>query len=81
MTLLDLFENEVAEIRALPDDAVAARRMNALGLYVGREIRFIKAAPFSGPLLVEDKASGARIMIARAMAQQIEVGSGGPTKT
>ncbi len=73
MTLLDLDEDDLAEIRALPEDAATSRRMHALGLFAGRRIRFIRAAPFSGPLLVEDRATGARIMIARAMAKQIEV--------
>jgi Fe2+ transport system protein FeoA len=73
VTLLDVGENEVAEISALPGDAAVTKRMHALGLFRGRKIRFIKAAPFFGPLLVEDEATGARIMIARAMAREIEV--------
>jgi Fe2+ transport system protein FeoA len=74
MTLLDLDENDVAEIRALPEDGPLTERMRALGLYAGKTVRFIKAAPFSGPLLVEDQATGARMMIARATAKKIEVG-------
>jgi Fe2+ transport system protein FeoA len=73
MTLLDLAENDVAEIRALPDDPAAAERLHALGLFAGRKVRFVKAAPFSGPLLVEDPTTGARMMIARSMAKLVEV--------
>jgi len=80
VTLLDLDEDETAEIRALPDDPATAKRIRALGLFAGRKVRFVKAAPFSGPLLVEDQLSGARIMIARAMAKLIEVCHAGSTK-
>ena len=80
MTLLDIEENEVAEISALPEDAAATKRMHALGLFLGRKIRFIRAAPFFGPVLVQDEATGARIMIARAMAGEIEVRHDGSTK-
>jgi Fe2+ transport system protein FeoA len=73
MTPLDLDENDVAEIRALRGDAATSRRMHALGLCTGAKIRFVRAAPFSGPVLVEDQTTGARIMIDRAMARQIEV--------
>jgi Fe2+ transport system protein FeoA len=73
MTLLDLAEGAVVEIRALPDDPEVAKRMEALGLYVGRRVRFVRAAPFSGPVLVEDEGTGARIMIARSMADDVEV--------
>ncbi|MBI5508075.1 MAG: ferrous iron transport protein A [Deltaproteobacteria bacterium] len=76
MTLLDLSEDEVVEIRSLPADANMARRMSSLGLFAGRRIRFVKAAPFAGPLLVEDQATGARLMIARAMAGEVEVTRG-----
>jgi Fe2+ transport system protein FeoA len=80
MTLLDLDKNEVAEIRTLPADTALIERMQALGLYAGRKVRFIRAAPFSGPLLVEDQATGARLMIARATAGKIEVHDARATK-
>lgn len=81
MTLLDLDENEVAEIQLLPSDSASTRRMHALGLFAGRRVRFIRAAPFSGPLLVEDQATGARVMIGRAMAKQIKVSNARSAKT
>jgi Fe2+ transport system protein FeoA len=37
----------------------------------------IARAPFSGPLLVEDVVTGARVMIARDLAENIEVASDG----
>jgi len=71
-TLLDLAAGELAEVRVLEAGPVA-ERLQALGIFAGSRLRLIKAAPFSGPLLVEDAASGARIMIARAMAAGVEL--------
>lgn len=48
-------------------------RLAGLGLHEGSRIRLLRAAPFSGPLLVEDLMSGARVMIGRGMASSIEV--------
>lgn len=73
MTLLDLFEGDIAVIRALKGDLAQIERLRALGLYSGRRVRFIRSAPFSGPILVEDQISGARVMIARALADNVEV--------
>ncbi len=79
MTLLDLSEGQTADIRAVHGDPALTRRIEALGFFAGRRVRFLRAAPFSGPLLVEDPASGVRIMIARDMAQAIEVERGSQT--
>ncbi len=73
MTLLALKEGAVAEICALTGDAGVTQRLQALGLFAGRTVRLVRAAPFSGPLLIEEQRSGARVMIARAMAKHIEV--------
>jgi len=47
--------------------------MAGFGIHEGKIIRLIKAAPFHGPLLIEDTASGARTMIGRGMAGTVEV--------
>ena len=73
LTLLDLGEGETAAIHALHSEGVARRRIQALGLFEGRRVCVIARAPFSGPLLVEDVATGARVMIARDLAEHIEV--------
>ena len=73
MTLLDLHEGQTAGIRGLRGEPALTRRIEALGFFAGSRIRFVRAAPFSGPLLVEEPASGVRIMIARDMAEAIEV--------
>ncbi len=73
MTLLDLAAGERAEIEAVRGELAVTRRMHALGIIAGRAVRLVRAAPFSGPLLIEDEATGARVMIARAMAAGVEV--------
>ncbi len=73
MTLLELSEGEIAAIHALHGDREARRRIESLGLFAGRRVCVIARAPFSGPVMVEDVVSGARVMIARDLAGQIEV--------
>ncbi len=77
MTLLDLKRGETSTVRALGGDTALTRRMQALGLFVGKRVRFLRAGPFSGPLLVEDLATGARLMIARALARLVHIGDDG----
>lgn len=81
MTLLDLDEGESAEIHTLRGETAETKRMQALGLHAGRKVRFVRAGPFSGPLLIEDPATGARLMIARNMAANVEVKSERPHKS
>jgi hypothetical protein len=38
----------------------------------------VARAPFKGPLLVEDVATGARVMIARDLAEHIEMENDAP---
>ncbi len=73
LTLLELGEGETAAIHALHSEGVTRRRIQSLGLFEGRRVCVIARAPFSGPLLVEDVVTGARIMIARDLAEHIEV--------
>ncbi len=73
MTLLDLDEGETAAIHAFRSEGAARRRIQSLGLFEGRTVCVIARAPFQGPLLVEDVQSGARVMIARELAEGIEV--------
>lgn len=81
MTLLELKEGTVAEVRELLGGKAFAERLQGFGLCVGRKVKVVQTAPFNGPLLVEDIESGARIMIDRGMAGKIEVSNGcGPTR-
>lgn len=73
LTLLELGEGETAAIHALHSDGPTRRRIQSLGLFEGRRVCVIARAPFSGPLLVEDVITGARVMIARDLAEHIEV--------
>ena len=77
LTLLELVEGETAAIHALHNDGVTKKRIQALGLFEGRRVCVIARAPFSGPLLVEDVVTGARVMIARDLAENIEVAADG----
>ena len=66
---------ETAAIQALHSDGATRKRIQSLGLFEGRRVCLIARAPFSGPLLVEDVVTGARVMIARDLAVNIEVAS------
>jgi Fe2+ transport system protein FeoA len=76
VTLLALAEGAAGEILAVTGDDWVTQRMQSLGLFVGRTVRLLRAGPFSGPLLIEEQRSGARLMIARALAAHIEVWHG-----
>lgn len=73
LTLLELGEGQTAAIHALHSDGATRRRIQSLGLFEGRQVCLVARAPFSGPLLVEDVVTGARVMIARDLASHIEV--------
>jgi Fe2+ transport system protein FeoA len=73
LTLLELKQGETAVVTGITGGRTARARMAGFGIYEGKRIRLIKAAPFQGPLLVEDTASGARTMIGRGMAGSVEV--------
>ncbi|MBN2297528.1 MAG: ferrous iron transport protein A [Deltaproteobacteria bacterium] len=73
MRLLDLKQGDTAVIDRINGGAGMRFRMDGFGLREGKRIRLIMAAPFRGPLLLEDLGSGARIMIGRGMAETVEV--------
>jgi Fe2+ transport system protein FeoA len=73
LTLLELKQGESAVVTGITGCRSARARMAGFGIHEGKRVRLIKAAPFNGPLLVEDTASGARTMISRGMAGTVEV--------
>ncbi|HPI92553.1 MAG TPA: FeoA family protein [Deltaproteobacteria bacterium] len=73
LTLLDLKEGDTASILRITGGRHLKARMAGLGIREGTLVRLISAAPFRGPLLVEDVSSGARTMIGRGMAASVEV--------
>lgn len=79
LTLLELPAGEAASIHTLHREDNIRRRIQSLGLFEGRRVCVVARGPFSGPLLVEDLVSGARVMIARGLAAQIEV-TGDPSR-
>jgi Fe2+ transport system protein FeoA len=71
--LSDMREGHSAVIARITGGRRLRERMAGLGLHAGSRIRLVRAAPFSGPLLVEDPATGIRVMIGRSMASSVEV--------
>jgi ferrous iron transport protein A len=79
MTLRDLSAGIIVEIVAFSGGMAMTQRLHAFGLFAGSRLRLVRKAPFHGPLLVEDLATGARMMIGRGMAAKIEVSRGDPS--
>lgn len=77
--LSTLKEGECATVVSIRGGRHMRARLCGLGLREASRIRLVKAAPFSGPLLLEDRDTGARIMIGRGMAESIEVSVGDPS--
>jgi len=73
LKLLELKEGDVATISRIDGGRGTVTRMAGLGLYPGKKIRIIQAAPFRGPLLIEDLLSGTRTMIGRGIASMVEI--------
>jgi len=73
LKLLELKQGDTAIVDSLNGGMHMKARMDGFGIRKGTRIRMVRAAPFNGPLLVEDLTSGARIMIGRGMAETIEV--------
>ncbi|HWR67609.1 MAG TPA: FeoA domain-containing protein [Desulfomonilia bacterium] len=73
MTLLDMKVGETAVISTITGGKNLRLRLSGLGIRQGKRIRLVRAAPFRGPLLVEDVTSGARTMIGHGMAGSVEV--------
>lgn len=73
VTLLDLKEGTAATILRITGGRHLRARLEGMGIREGARVRLIMAAPFSGPLLLEDQSSLARVMIGRRMAASVEV--------
>jgi Fe2+ transport system protein FeoA len=73
LTLLELKEGDTAVISRISGGKGVLSRMAGLGLHEGKTIRVVQAAPFRGPLLIEDVLSGARTMIGRGVASHVEI--------
>ena len=76
MTLEEIGEGAVAGVVRFHGGRRMIERLQSFGVHVGSTLRVLKAAPFRGPLLVEDLRSGARFMIGRGMASRIEIRHG-----
>jgi len=70
MNLLQIKNNEYAVIESIPDDE-SGKRLEALGLRVGKRIHKISGMPWSGPITVE--LDGRHFAVAHNVAVQIRV--------
>jgi len=70
MNLLQIKNNEYAIIESIPDDE-SGKRLEALGLRVGKRIHKISGMPWSGPITVE--LDGRHFAVAHNVAGQIGV--------
>ncbi|MFA6034635.1 MAG: FeoA family protein [Myxococcota bacterium] len=73
MTLIDAKPGADIRVDGFDGGMEFAERMHGYGLWEGKLFKVIKAAPFNGPILIEDTKSGARIMIGRGIAARVEV--------
>jgi Fe2+ transport system protein FeoA len=73
MTLAELKEGNVAEIKKLSGGKNLMEKIQGFGLFVGGKVRLERKAPFRGPLLVKDLENDARLMIGRGLAAKVEV--------
>ncbi len=60
-----------AEIVALPEGHGAARRLAELGIFIGGQVKVVRIAPLSGPVLLEVR--GSLVALGRRLAHRIVV--------
>ncbi len=53
--------------------SVDGESIAGLGIHIGEEVIVVRAAPFSGPVLVEVPSSGVRVAMGRGMAAEVVV--------
>jgi len=73
MTLDKAKEGSTVKIKGFLDDGYIPARMSGLGIMKGAVLKIIRAAPFGGPLLVEDSICGGRVMICKGIASRVKV--------
>ncbi len=75
MTLLDAPENICLKITGLAGGEGVRRRLFSLGLHPNDVVRVESRAPFRGPVLILNVASGCRVALGRTVAAKIQVES------
>lgn len=70
MNLLQVKDNDYAIISSIPEDE-SGRRLEALGLRVGKRIHKISGMPWCGPITLE--LDGRHFAVAHNVAMRIEV--------
>ncbi|OFY66486.1 MAG: hypothetical protein A2Y71_16765 [Bacteroidetes bacterium RBG_13_42_15] len=72
MTLTDLENGQTGNIVLIAGGRMAAKRLADLGLTPGIEIKILRKALFSGPIVIE--ACGSKLVIGQGLASKIFVG-------
>jgi len=73
MTLSQAAAGKKLKVVALKKGNCNRCNLASLGIHVGDEVIIRRAAPFSGPLLVEVLSSGIQLAVGRGMASSMEV--------
>ncbi|RLG71767.1 MAG: ferrous iron transport protein A [Methanobacteriota archaeon] len=71
-TLEDMGPGEQGTIKKIDGGHGLQRRLNLLGLGIGKKVRKITSEPFRGPVVVE--VDGGQIAIGRGIARKVWVG-------
>jgi len=71
LTLTDLDNGQTGNIVSIAGGKMASKRLADLGLTPGIEIRVLRKALFSGPIVIE--ACGSKLVIGRGLASKILV--------
>ena len=73
MTLTDLNKKMIAEVSGFTGAPSLMLRLAKVGLRSKQRIRLLRAAPFQGPLLIEEMSSGGKMMVAKNLAENVLV--------
>jgi len=71
ISLSELDTGKAAMIKHIEDGHSIRKRLEALGIRIGKDIKKVTAQPFKGPLVIE--VEGIQIAIERSMAAKIFV--------
>ena len=71
MNLHELKNGETGEINGIEAGCELYRRLEDMGLIVGKKVTIIRSAPFKGPILIEIMDSGQRLMLGRNICKKI----------
>lgn len=71
INLLELKNHEMGHITAFEGGRNFSIKLRQYGLFIGDQVRIIRAAPFNGPILIE--SGGREIALGKGIARKIMV--------